>query len=54
MCVVKLTHNDYREAGTHLFEYFRELLARDGDKAEIKLHCDHMRSLLTFAPDEGN
>lgn len=50
--MAKLSDNDHREAGANLFEYMRELLARHGDKAEIKLHHAHMQSLLMFAPDD--
>jgi hypothetical protein len=45
----KLNDNEHREAGANLFTYMRELLERDGDKASIPLHADHMRSLLATA-----
>ncbi|SFU65945.1 hypothetical protein [Bradyrhizobium arachidis] len=44
----KLSDNDHREIGAHIFEYMQELLAQDGDKAIIILHADHMRSLDRF------
>lgn len=47
-----MTNDDHREAGANLFAYMQELLERDGDKAEIKLHHAHMQSLLMFAPDD--
>jgi hypothetical protein len=31
-----------------LLEYMRELLERDGDKAELKLEWQHMQSLLAL------
>ncbi|MBR0845229.1 hypothetical protein JQ607_34005 [Bradyrhizobium liaoningense] len=43
-----LSDNDHREIGAHIFEYIQELLAKDGDKATITLHADHMRSLDRF------
>jgi hypothetical protein len=47
-----ISDDDHREAGANLFEYFRELLNEQGDKAEVKLHHAHMQSLLMFAPDD--
>lgn len=53
MATKLLSHNDHREAGKSHLEYFRELLERDGDKATISLHADHLKSLLAFAsPDK--
>jgi len=42
-----------RKAGRSHFDYIRELLERDGDKATINLHADHMRSLLSVHVNEG-
>lgn len=44
----KLSEDDHRETGAHIFEYMQELLAQDGDKATITLHADQMRSLDRF------
>lgn len=44
----KLSDNEHREIGAHIFEYMQELLAQDGDKATIILHADHIRSLDRF------
>lgn len=44
----KLSDNDHREIGAHIFEYMQELLAKDGDKATITLHADQIRSLDRF------
>lgn len=53
MATKLLSHADHREAGKSHLNYFRELLERDGEKATVSLHADHMRSLLAFAsPDK--
>lgn len=44
----KISDNDHREIGAHIFEYMQELLAHNGDKATITLHADHIRSLDRF------
>lgn len=44
----KLSDNDHRATGAHIFEYMQELLAKDGDNATIVLHADHIRSLDRF------
>lgn len=50
---MKFTDEERREAGRSHLEYMRELLSKQGDKAKIDLHADHMRSLLAFAsPDK--
>jgi hypothetical protein len=50
--MANITDDDHREAGRNVFAYMRELLEREGDKAEIELHHAHMQSLLMFAPDD--
>ncbi|WP_440640381.1 hypothetical protein ACSHT2_03375 [Bradyrhizobium sp. PUT101] len=47
---MKMTTKQKQEAGKSHLTYFRELLKRDGDKATITLHADHLRSLLAAAP----
>jgi len=49
MATKLLSHNDHREAGKSHLIYFRELLQRDGEKATVTLHADHLKSLLAFA-----
>jgi hypothetical protein len=54
--MAKFTDTDHRTAGANLLEYMRELLERDGEKAELKLEWYHMQSLLAviapFPADE--
>ncbi|WFU62697.1 hypothetical protein [Bradyrhizobium brasilense] len=52
--MIKLTHEEHREAGQSHLEYMRELLERDGDKATLRLHAAHMRSLLAAASPNKN
>ncbi|MCD9825333.1 hypothetical protein [Bradyrhizobium japonicum] len=52
--MVKLTHEQYREAGIAHLQYMRELLERDGEKATLHLHAAHMRSLLAAASTNKN
>ena len=47
-----MTEANYRAAGRNLYDYFRELLAQDGNNAKVELHADHMRSLLAVSPTD--
>lgn len=49
-----MTNEQHREAGRSHLEHIRELLERDGDKALLELHADHMRSLLAAATPDKN
>lgn len=50
MAKANMTETERREAGRAIFGYARELLNEHGDGAELKLHADHIRSLLIFEP----
>lgn len=52
--MAKMTQEEHREAGQSHFEYMRELLQRDGDKATLHLHAAQMRSLLAAATPNKN
>lgn len=51
--MANMTHEEQRIAGQSHLKYFRELLDRDGDKAQIQVYAAQMRSLIAAAsPDK--
>ncbi|WP_298880710.1 hypothetical protein [uncultured Bradyrhizobium sp.] len=48
------TNEQHREAGISHINYMRELLQKYGDEARLKLHADHMRSLIAVASPNKN
>src|SRR4051812_17704425 len=46
--MANMTNEEHCKAGMSHLEYMRELLSKHGDNATLRLHANHMRSILAY------